>query len=1071
MTAKTEKRLEIVFYTEGLEFDEKKAVEGPLGGSETCVGLLAKALNERGHKVRVFCNTDKPGVTDGKKDGVMYAHFSLWGKMCEVLRPDVLIVSRHLQGLNTRTWPETGLTYLWMHDIMHLDYERALFAVMTQIDRIVVPTEYHLAQARHVSKGLADFEAEARRQGKELFSVIRHGVQNEAHAVGKTGWANADKVEHRRLLYVSRPERGLMTAIDALELMNKDRVGEDRYKLTVCGYKVPQELMDGNGIALERAVMRRASENPDVELLGPLPRKAMYELMGTSQALLYPTDFAEVACIAVMEAQACGLPVVTTHDYALTETCPSAAFIGKGEGLDWQLKFPDDKDYLDAVVQTVLSLEKIRLRTAVKNSQFKDMEQYLWEERAAEWEAQIMADFTQRVESQTLGVARGLYHNSDLIACKTLLEQAEANPPHGLNPEAAALLAKVTKEIAFLETEQTYAEHYLNTGEEDPEAHGVKSRRENYRFNAITSLLKDVIHADYPGGSKLPENFSLLDWGCATGGLCQRVHDEIPTARITGYDLSLKVLERARKLAVENHGADHGIRFVDQLETCSACQYDAIVIGEVLEHVRDPKQFLDDQVLPRLKKGGWIFITVPHGAWEADSFKKDDRRFHVRRFMNLDIEDLMSEMSDEGYSECGYSGNGREMNALAWLVVGFPWNGKRAPAFDYERHILTTRPRQTVSACIIVKDRPWELGRVLENVRPWVEQLIVCDTGSKQPETKEVAQLYADLVIGGPNPIEHGFDAARNRSIEPATGDWILWIDSDEWLSTPQNLRKYIRGNYFAAYVMLQRHLSQDNAHEEPDTPARLFRRDAPIKFYGMIHEQAEFGIDKPIAPACTVMDCDILHTGYYNEQQRRGRFTRNLPILIKDKAANPGRLLTDCLLVRDYCQFGVFEINAGRKGIGVHHLRKAIEIYRDKFMKPGPEGKYFTHAFRYYQIALRTLGEGIGVAFAAFAQAFAIDERRMLDYDISNLVFGTPEEAQSYLEAITKPMLAEANRRRVGEPLYHLRTSRGGPAQEPVEGTGLKRAPERGDQPDDGDDPRGEHRGLQHVGPGEDRK
>ena len=54
----------------------------------------------------------------------------------------------------------------------------------------------------------------------------------------------------------------------------------------------------------------------------------------------------------------------------------------------------------------------------------------------------------------------------------------------------------------------------------------------------------------------------------------------------------------------------------------------------------------------------------------------------------------------------------------------------------------------TLSCCLIVRDAGDTIQRVLESVRPHVDQLIVCDTGSED-DTIEIAEKYADrLKIG-----------------------------------------------------------------------------------------------------------------------------------------------------------------------------------------------------------------------------------------------------------------------------------------------------------------------------------
>jgi glycosyltransferase involved in cell wall biosynthesis len=242
-----------------------------------------------------------------------------------------------------------------------------------------------------------------------------------------------------------------------------------------------------------------------------------------------------------------------------------------------------------------------------------------------------------------------------------------------------------------------------------------------------------------------------------------------------------------------------------------------------------------------------------------------------------------------------------------------------------------------------------------------VDELIVCDTGSSD-STREIARQYADVV----KEINwtDDFGEARNRSMEGAKGDWILWIDADEYLVGGEHLGKYLRSNMYNGYVIRQHHQALD-AEFKPDVPVRLFRNNRGIKFYGVIHEHPEEALNEGIRPAVILSDVHIVHDGYITEKVRRERFLRNLPMLLKDRGKYPQRRLGLVFLARDYIHLARYEMerNKGRlEERGRRFLEKAAAIHREHFADQN--NPLYVYSFPLYQTALALLDRGIEVAW-----------------------------------------------------------------------------------------------------------
>ena len=102
--------MDVVIYTEGLPFDGRTPFERSVGGSESAVVFMARELARRGHRVRVFCNCELPGLYDG----VEYADLTEFSEFVETGSCDVFVCCRHLRGLAAPV--RSKVNVLWAHD-------------------------------------------------------------------------------------------------------------------------------------------------------------------------------------------------------------------------------------------------------------------------------------------------------------------------------------------------------------------------------------------------------------------------------------------------------------------------------------------------------------------------------------------------------------------------------------------------------------------------------------------------------------------------------------------------------------------------------------------------------------------------------------------------------------------------------------------------------------------------------------------------------------------------------------------------------------------------------------------
>ena len=147
----------------------------------------------------------------------------------------------------------------------------------------------------------------------------------------------------------------------------------------------------------------------------------------------------------------------------------------------------------------------------------------------------------------------------------------------------------------------------------------------------------------------------------------------------------------------------------------------------------------------------------------------------------------------------------------------------------------------SLSVIVITKNEAAVIERCLQSVA-WANEIVVCDTASSDG-TAEIAQrLGARVEVTADWP---GFGPQKNRALALATGDWVLSLDADEWV-TPE-LRADIERAIAApdrlpAYRMprLSSYCGRTMRHSGwwPDHVTRLFQRGAARFSDDLVHER-----------------------------------------------------------------------------------------------------------------------------------------------------------------------------------------------------------------------------------------
>lgn len=105
-----------------------------------------------------------------------------------------------------------------------------------------------------------------------------------------------------------------------------------------------------------------------------------------------------------------------------------------------------------------------------------------------------------------------------------------------------------------------------------------------------------------------------------------------------------------------------------------------------------------------------------------------------------------------------------------------------------------------ISACLVVRNEEALIGRCLSSLTGVVDEIILVHDGDCTDKTLEIAREFGARVLI--KPFHGSSEGWRCLSFEQASGDWVLVIDADEYLSAElrRDLRKLAEDETVDAY-------------------------------------------------------------------------------------------------------------------------------------------------------------------------------------------------------------------------------------------------------------------------------
>ncbi|MES2581475.1 MAG: glycosyltransferase family 2 protein [Pseudomonadota bacterium] len=233
--------------------------------------------------------------------------------------------------------------------------------------------------------------------------------------------------------------------------------------------------------------------------------------------------------------------------------------------------------------------------------------------------------------------------------------------------------------------------------------------------------------------------------------------------------------------------------------------------------------------------------------------------------------------------------------------------------------------KYSVSAVMIVRNEAACIQNCLSSVRPWVDQMLVLDTGSVD-DTVSIAR-QAGARVESFTWIDD-FAAARNCSLDWADADWNVVLDADEILSTGGGAIAKLRGlspDFVGS-------IRQDNYFEMAESKgfasswiSRVLPRG--VRYSGRIHEQPQHSLN------VRKLDVHLDHTGY-TPAALRAKDGRNSALLARSLVDAPGDGYMLYQLGKDHSVYQRFELAAQYFGQADRVLSPGLTIAHDLLLR-----------------------------------------------------------------------------------------------------------------------------------------
>lgn len=231
-----------------------------------------------------------------------------------------------------------------------------------------------------------------------------------------------------------------------------------------------------------------------------------------------------------------------------------------------------------------------------------------------------------------------------------------------------------------------------------------------------------------------------------------------------------------------------------------------------------------------------------------------------------------------------------------------------------------------LTLAVMVRDDARRLDRCLASAKPFVDEIVVLDTGSKD-HSVDVARKHGARVQEIEWPGH--FAKALNVMLGMVETPWTLRLDSDEWIDAAQaqGIQGAIKDASAASYSLIRRDLKPGGGFDEIDT-LRLWRTHDKVRYQGAVHESIPPESIQEAFPSLELMRADIFfwHDGYLTDVE--GKIRRNVDLLARELESDPDNLYLRAMLATTMHASGNPDSRKHLKGVADHFLEHEVEAF-----------------------------------------------------------------------------------------------------------------------------------------------